>query len=318
MTNKSDLFFIAFFDNSLTNYKHRLAPSISSDSLYRNGNYQFTIFVDKNKIYESNLFPGAPREINQDKDLFLNRPLIDNINGQGSWSESFWNRFLNNGGDITLTDGLHLLRMEIRPYVKTDSLKVGNIIASGELPIQVSRHPSIDITDIELNTVSPYDGFPVSNEKFDIYKIKELKGAIEEGIFKKVNSIIVIKKGQILIEEYFNGEDRNSLHDPRSVGKSFTSTLMGKAISDGYIKNENQKLKHFYNVRQFQNFSLDKKNAKIKELLTMSSGFDGDDEDYQSIGNEENMYPTSNWVKFALDLPYQENIKKIGIILRQA
>jgi len=34
----------------------------------------------------------------------------------------------------------------------------------------------------------------------------------------------------------------------------------------------------------------------------MSSGFDGNDSDYDSPGNEEYMYPTEDWVKFALDL----------------
>lgn len=34
----------------------------------------------------------------------------------------------------------------------------------------------------------------------------------------------------------------------------------------------------------------------------MSSIFDADDNDGSSPGNEENMYPTDNWVKFALDL----------------
>ena len=41
----------------------------------------------------------------------------------------------------------------------------------------------------------------------------------------------------------------------------------------------------------------------------MSSGFDGNDEDDSSIGNEENMYPTEDWVKFTLDLPYQDSLK---------
>lgn len=31
LTNKSDLFFTAYFNNSLTNFKHRLAPGMSVD-----------------------------------------------------------------------------------------------------------------------------------------------------------------------------------------------------------------------------------------------------------------------------------------------
>lgn len=310
LTNKSNLFFIAYFDNSLTNYKHQLSPSIPLDSLYKIGNYQFTLFVDGKEIYRSNLLPGAPQSNAQNKETTLNRPFIDNINGQGSWSESFWNRFLNNGGENALIDGKHTLRMEIRPYIKTNIIKTGPLIASGELQVEVAKQVKIDISKIQLNKLKPYNGFSISKESFDTKKIKELKGAIDEGIFKKINSIVVIKNGKLLIEEYFNGEDRNSLHDPRSVGKSFTSTLIGKAISDGFIKSENQELKDFYKLNQFQNFSQNKENTKIKDLLTMSSGFDGNDDDYNSPGNEENMYPTSDWVKFTLDLPYQEHLKE--------
>jgi len=310
LTNKSDLFFVAYFNNSLTNYKHQLMPALSTDMLFKLGNYQFTLYVDNKLIYQSNLLPGAPQVKNQNVDTYLNRPFIDNINGQGTWSESFWNRFMLNGGDKVLTDGNHLLKMEIRPYIQTDSITIGDIMATGELVLEVNRHPKIDLNKIQLNTLRPYNGLEISSVPFDQEKIKYVKGAIDEGIFKKINSIIVLKEGKILIEEYFNGENRNSLHDPRSVGKSFSSTMTGIAINEGFIKSETQTLSDFYTLHQFQNYALSKENATIKELLTMSSGFDGNDEIGNSIGNEENMYPTQDWVKFTLDLPYQDSLKK--------
>jgi CubicO group peptidase (beta-lactamase class C family) len=87
------------------------------------------------------------------------------------------------------------------------------------------------------------------------------------------------------------------------VGKSFASSLMGIAIHDGYLKNEAQTLKDFYNLENFENYGKLKANTSLKELLSMSSSFDGNDADYESPGNEEFMYPTPDWVKFALDLP---------------
>lgn len=310
LTNKSNLFFIAFMDNSLTNYLHQLLPGISADSLTKIGNYQFSLLVDNQTVYTSNLYPGAPYPKIQDTATIINRPFIDNEHGTGSWSESFWNRFLRNGGDSALTDGIHLLRMEIRPYIKTDSILTGKLIATGELKLNVFRNPVIDITGTKLSKVKSYDGFAVSTEHFDKNKIKELKEKIDLGIFKKVSSIIVIKNGKLLMEEYFNGENRNSLHDPRSVGKSFASTLTGMAIKDGYLQSEKQPLRDFYNIQTFNNYSREKENITIKDLLTMSSGLDGDDEDEHSAGNEENMYPTANWVKFALDLPFNSSRPK--------
>ncbi len=310
LTNKSNLFFVAYFNNSLTNYKYQILPKYSADTLFKIGNYQFSIYIDSKLIYQSNLLPGAPQIKNQDTDTYLNRPFIDNIDGQGTWSESFWNRFMRNGGDKILTDGNHLLKMEIRPYVKADSIKLGNIIASGELQLEVAKNPVIEVRKIKLTQLTPYNGLAISTSPFDKKKIKYLKGAIDEGIYKKINSIVVLKDGKILIEEYFNGENRFSLHDPRSVGKSFTSTMTGIAIKEGFIKSDAQTISDFYQLSQFQNFTKSKGDATLKDLLTMSSGFDGNDEVENSVGNEENMYPTQDWVKFTLDLPYQDSLKE--------
>ncbi|AXY74971.1 class C beta-lactamase-related serine hydrolase [Paraflavitalea soli] len=301
LTNKSNLFITVFMPHSLTNYMHQLAPALTADSLVKVGNYQFALLVDNNLVYRSNLMPGAPYAQIQDTVTAFCKPLI---NDKGSlWSQSYWGRFMRNGGDSALTEGKHVLSMEIRPYVQlAGKTVVGDIIAAGTLPMQVYRKPRIDITRIRLNKIRPYDGFDVSKEKIDSNKIKTLIGNINEGVFKGINGIVVIDKGKLLIEEYFNGEDRSNLHDPRSVGKTFASTITGIAIEEGYLKNEQQQLKEFYNLRSFANYAIQKEEVAIKDLLTMSSVFDGDD-NTDSPGNEENMYPTDNWVKFTLDLP---------------
>ena len=158
LTNKSNLFFTAFLGNSMTNYLHRLQPDLTADSLVKIGNYQFTLLIDGKQIYQSNLWPGAPLARIQDTAMVINRPFVDNENGGGSWSESFWNRFLYNGGEAALSDGKHLLRMEIRPYLKSEVLKVGDLIAAGDLALEVLRHPKIEVSTINLSKVTPYNG----------------------------------------------------------------------------------------------------------------------------------------------------------------
>jgi CubicO group peptidase (beta-lactamase class C family) len=61
-------------------------------------------------------------------------------------------------------------------------------------------------------------------------------------------------------------------------------------------------LKQFYDLHRFEHYAVEKENVAIKDLLTMSSVFDGDD-NTNSPGNEDNMYPTENWVNFTLNLP---------------
>jgi len=304
LTNKSDLFITVFMGNSITNYMHVIAPDLSAGELVKVGNYQFSLLVDNKLIYKSNLLPGAPYTRIQDSATIFSKPFIDNKSTNGLWSQSFWNRFMNHGGDSVLTEGKHLLKMEIRPYVQSGStLKTGEIIASGSLNLTVKRKPVIDISQIKLTALKPYNGFLLSSDNYDKNLIKTLKENIEEGVFKQISSIIVIKNGKLLIEEYFNGETRDSLHDPRSAGKSFSSTVTGIAESEGYLKNEDQTLKEFYDIKSFENYAPQKENVSLKDLLTMSSVFDGNDDDGNSPGYEENMYPNPDWVKFTLDLP---------------
>jgi CubicO group peptidase (beta-lactamase class C family) len=307
LTNKSDLFMTFFMDNSMTNYLHRLAPELSHDTLLRHGNYQASFYVDDRLIYQTNLLPGAPQSWLQDTVTVMSKPLISDRSSW--WSQSMWNRFMVNGGDSALTDGPHLLKMELRPYVNLSGLKTGDIIAAGQLKMQVHRKVHVDIAKINLNPIKAYPGLPVSKEHFNVSKLKELKGNIDEGVYKQITSIVVIKNGKLLIEEYFNGSARDSLHDPRSVGKSFASTMTGIAIGEGYLKNEDQTLKEFYNLKSLPNYAVEKEHVSIKDLLTMSAAFDGNDDDGNSPGNEENMYDQPDWVKFTLSLPANEAAK---------
>ncbi len=303
LTNKSDLFINVFMQASLSNVLHELSPSSSIDELDSASDYQFSLLIDGKLIYQSDLLPGAPRPAQLHIATIISKPLVDNRNPGGYWSQSFFNRFLYNGGDSTLTDGEHLLRMEIRGYVRQPAYKVSGLLASGDLPMTVKRMPVIDPFSVQINNPGPYQGLPVSNEGYDTMPVKMLKARIEDGLFKNISSIVVLKQGKILVEEYFNGNARDSVYDVRSVGKSFASTMMGIAIGQGLVKGERQHLSDFYDLHQYKNYDPCKDSITLHDLLTMSSAFDGDDAVNVSPGNEENMYPTGDWVKFALDLP---------------
>ncbi|SFC30680.1 CubicO group peptidase, beta-lactamase class C family [Flexibacter flexilis DSM 6793] len=302
---KSDFNIRAFLGNSLTNYLHLLAPSLTADELIKNGNYQFTFWVDNQKIYVENLNVGAGSTDSKTQKTFFRVPLISSTN-EDSWGRFLWNRFYGNGGSDALSEGEHLLKIEIRPYLKLTEVITGNVIAEGQIKITV---PAIKIDEklIKVQKIKPLKDFNISKSKIDTAKIEALNRKIATQNFKRITSIIVLKEGELLLEEYFNGASRKTLHDTRSVGKSFASTLLGIAINDNFIKSENQTLNQFYKLTTFQNYSATKDSVTLKDLLTMSAAFDGSDMDAESQGNEENMYPTKNWVQFALNLPIDQS-----------
>ena len=301
-----DLDIRIFMGNSLVNYLHQMEPSLSPDELLKKGNYQFSFYVDGKLIYTENLNTGAGIPDDKKKKTTLRIPLLSSKN-EDAWGRYMWMRFyLANDGIDALEEGNHLLRIEIKPYLKTSALKVGNTIAAGEIHLTVP-HKNIPEKQIAIQKIHPNSGWTVSDEKLNKERIQLLNRKIAENRFRDITSIVVLKNEKLFLEEYFSNSGRDSLQDTRSVGKSFASALMGIAMKDGYFKSENQLLKEFYDLKQFKNYSPRKDSIILKSLLTMSSGFDGDDADENSPGNEENMYPTENWVKFALDLPITGN-----------
>lgn len=87
-------------------------------------------------------------------------------------------------------------------------------------------------------------------------------------------SLLINHKGKTVFEKYYNGFTKDKLNNLKSVTKSITSILLGIAIDNGLIKNENEKisglLPEFFNEK----FDLRKKEITLKHVLTMSSGFE--------------------------------------------
>ena len=309
VNDNTDLNIRVFLGNSLTNYLHLLSPQLSVDELTKNGNYQFTFLVDGKIIYVENLNSGAGSTESKNQRTVFRVPLISSIN-EDSWGKFLWNRFFSNGGQDAFTNGEHLIKIEIRPYLKLNEILVGNIIAEGQLKILI---PEIVINEklVKVQVIKPLKDWKISSEKVDISKIEELNRKIETKVFKNITSVVVIKNNKLLLEEYFNGANRNTLHDTRSVGKSFVSTLLGIAIKEGFIKDESLTLKNFYNLEKFQNYNKSKDSITLKSLLTMSSTFEGSDINSDSPGHEDKMDASNNWVDFTLNLPIDKT-KKIG------
>lgn len=287
-----------------------LAPNLTDNQLLNKGNFQFSIIVDGKKIHTENLNKGAGTVDFKTKKRKHFIPLMypEQID---FWGWFMWMKFMKlSGGQDVLVGNKHSLTFEVRPYIKTGVLKVGPVLAKGNINVEVAKIP-VDESLIPIQNIESNSGWELSKSTFNVKKIEDLNRKIAEKRFEDINGIVVIKDNKLLIEEYFNGETRNSLHDARSVGKSFASTVLGIAIKENYIQSENVLLKDFYDLQSFKNYSKKKDSVTLKSLLTMSSGFVGDDSDYNSMGNEEKMYPTNNWVKFSLNLPMEKK-KKIG------
>jgi len=150
------------------------------------------------------------------------------------------------------------------------------------------------------------DGLPtgsITSSGLDSSLLNTMMNKIIAGDYPNVHSVLILKDGKLVFEEYFYEYNRDSLQEQRSASKSVVSALTGIAIHQGFIKSVNEKvLPYFSDYRPANNSEL-KQRITIGDLLSNQSGVDYDAANPKSAGNETAMGYTDDWVKYTFDLP---------------
>lgn len=136
---------------------------------------------------------------------------------------------------------------------------------------------------------------------------KVIERLVNDEKYKRMHSILIVKNGKLVAEDYFYDFAKDIPHDLRSANKTITSILMGIAIDKGFIKDVNEKVYDMF--PEYQNiidWGENKRILTIKHLLTMNTGLDCNDWDSSSVGNENKLYETNDWIKAFFELPYKE------------
>ncbi|HYC90212.1 MAG TPA: serine hydrolase [Thermoanaerobaculia bacterium] len=130
--------------------------------------------------------------------------------------------------------------------------------------------------------------------------LSSMEKAIAAGEYKKIGSVVVAQRGEIVYEKYFEG-DAETLRDTRSVGKSVTSILAGIAIDEKLLTLDTPVFPFFPGPHG--NPDPRKEKITVRNLITMNSMLECNDWNDYSRGNEERMYLIEDWAGFYLDLP---------------
>lgn len=124
--------------------------------------------------------------------------------------------------------------------------------------------------------------------------------------YPNIDGIVVAQHDKIILEEYFNGFGRDSLHQTRSSHKSITSLLAGIAVDQGLFK-VTEKISKF--IPEWKNDP--RGNISIKDLLEMRSGLAC--EGFFEVGPdcESEMWETDDWLGYILNIPvrYEPGVK---------
>jgi CubicO group peptidase (beta-lactamase class C family) len=139
----------------------------------------------------------------------------------------------------------------------------------------------------------------------DSTSLKQMMTYIDEHDVQ-LDSVIVVRHGYIVLEEYRNGYDQHEKHHIQCVTKGFTSVLIGIALDKGFIENVDQKMVDFFPDHTIANMDARKQRITLEHLLTMSDGLDWHELDYPYTDERNTlgqMWVSKDAVEYVLNRP---------------
>ncbi len=138
-------------------------------------------------------------------------------------------------------------------------------------------------------------------------KLQELQDYLDYiGWGFAVRSVLIIRNGYLVHEYYISPEYNETGRNIFSCTKSVTSCLVGIALTDGLIGSIDDPVLDYFPDYTIANRDSRKEAMSIRDLLTMTSGIQWDEDDYQDHGNDFfSMTSSLDWVQYVLDRPME-------------
>ncbi|MCX4328356.1 MAG: serine hydrolase [Lachnospiraceae bacterium] len=101
--------------------------------------------------------------------------------------------------------------------------------------------------------------------------INSLNGYISQKHYRLVNSVLLYKDGELVLEQYYNKFTKESRNNLKSVWKSIIAICAGICLDKGFIKSFDEPVSNYINLFDGNRHPYHQM-LKIKHLLTMTSG----------------------------------------------
>lgn len=98
---------------------------------------------------------------------------------------------------------------------------------------------------------------------------------------ERVRGVLVVHEGNIRLERYVAPHGPTRRWNSFSIAKSVTSTLVGAAMKDGYIRSLDDRVTHY--IKDLRGSAYDE--VTVRQLLTMTSGVKWN-EDYSDVNSD--------------------------------
>jgi len=217
--------------------------------------------------------------------------------------------FVNADGEPRLTGTLN----EARDVLSIDMEGVGTFDLTRQGRDEAAgMYPRLDTAPYTYTTPrQDDDGWTVAHAADVGFDAGRLEGFVQSILDTEIDShrtpyiqdITIARNGKLVLEEHFFGYHGDEPHDSRSAGKSITSMMVGAAVSEGAFSLDTPVYELF--PESAANPDPRKAQLTVEHLITMSSGYDCDDNDPGTPGNEDRMQSQDqqpDWLRYTLDL----------------
>lgn len=163
---------------------------------------------------------------------------------------------------------------------------------AGHITANINDHSEFDVRTISTNA-------PSTLPKHKNYNLSPLPSPfLNELETGNTAAFLVIKDGQVVSENYFNGYGDRSKTNSFSMAKTITTLLLGIAIKEGYVRDLNQPITDF--IPEFKKDELGKK-ATIAQFSLMNSGYEWVENYYTPFSPTVELYYGNSIENFLLN-----------------
>ena len=140
----------------------------------------------------------------------------------------------------------------------------------------------------------------------DSMQLNKVNEQIRAGDFGQVDAVLVSVRDKLLFEQYFHKYHSSKLHTLQSATKSVNALLVGILLDQGYLPSVEEPITRFFPHTYFTD-SL-KTRIRVKDLLTMSSGIDWQEEGVvdRKTNDQLAMNDSKDYIGYFLSQPMKE------------
>jgi CubicO group peptidase (beta-lactamase class C family) len=171
-------------------------------------------------------------------------------------------------------------------------------------PMAPTSGPSAVVADVALTPVAQTAEWPTATPEesgIDAVRLTDVLNRIRRREFGNVNSLLVVRRERLVMEEYFNLFTPSSEHTMQSVTKSVISLAAGLAVDRGLLRVTDPIVPLFPDYQPIAAVDTNKQAQTVRDLLTMRTGYDWTEQVYATSPLARLNTCFCDWIRFMLD-----------------